>query len=33
MNGEIEYKMKSQKEKMEIKTEEEFFTLKFHPKN
>ena len=31
MDGEIEYKLKSKKEKMEIKRDQEFYTLEFHP--
>ena len=32
IDGEIEYKMKSRKEKLEIKRDQEFYTLDFHPK-
>ena len=32
MDGEIEYIMKSRKEKMEIKRDQEFYTLEYHPK-
>ena len=31
IDGEIEYKLKSKKEKMEIKRDQEFYTLEFHP--
>ena len=31
MDGEIEYRMKSKIEKIEIKREQEFYSLEFHP--
>ena len=31
-DGEIEFRLKSKKEKLEIKRDQEFYTLDFHPK-
>ena len=32
MDGEIEYKLKSNKEKIAMKKDQEFYSLEFHPK-
>ena len=32
LDGEIEYRLKSKKEKLEIKRDQEFYTLEYHPK-
>ena len=32
IDGEIEFRLKSKKEKLEIKRDQEFYTLDFHPK-
>ena len=32
LDGDIEFRMKSKKEKLEIKRDKEFYTLDFHPK-
>ena len=31
MNGDIEFRLKNNKEKLEIKRDQEFYTLDFHP--
>ena len=31
MDGEIDFKLKSKAEKLEIKRDQEFYTLDFHP--